>query len=177
MTFKVLSLLFQFGSVALVGVSASIQDHVAHGSRILQTLSLSSLFDKPLCSAAAALSLPCDFREEDAQANLYKQDDSPVDFDKLINSLDEGYQEILGHSPLRFQTRDDESIDYTKRKQSHQRGQFRETRKGLIYPFSVVNNFIGTGATSNPGNVFPGASVPFGMAKLGIDVGELGWEF
>ena len=34
----------------------------------------------------------------------------------------------------------------------------------------VVNVFIGTGATNNPGNVFPGASVPFGMAKLGIDV-------
>jgi putative alpha-1,2-mannosidase len=38
--------------------------------------------------------------------------------------------------------------------------------------FSVVDPFIGTGATNNPGNVFPGASVPFGMAKLGIDVGE-----
>lgn len=35
---------------------------------------------------------------------------------------------------------------------------------------AVVNPFIGTGATSNPGNVFPGASVPFGMAKIGIDV-------
>lgn len=27
-----------------------------------------------------------------------------------------------------------------------------------------------TGATNNPGNVFPGASVPFGMAKIGIDL-------
>lgn len=36
----------------------------------------------------------------------------------------------------------------------------------------MVNPFIGTGATDNPGNVFPGASVPFGMAKFGIDVDE-----
>jgi predicted alpha-1,2-mannosidase len=36
----------------------------------------------------------------------------------------------------------------------------------------LVNPFIGTGATYNPGNVFPGASVPFGMAKVGIDVDE-----
>lgn len=39
-----------------------------------------------------------------------------------------------------------------------------------LLAISVVNPFIGTGATSNPGNVFPGASVPFGMAKIGIDV-------
>jgi Glycosyl hydrolase family 92 N-terminal domain len=35
---------------------------------------------------------------------------------------------------------------------------------------SLVNPFIGTAANSNPGNVFPGASVPFGMAKVGIDL-------
>ncbi len=39
---------------------------------------------------------------------------------------------------------------------------------------ALVNPFIGTGATGNPGNVFPGASVPFGMAKVGIDL-DLGY--
>ncbi|KAK0544025.1 hypothetical protein OC844_007515, partial [Tilletia horrida] len=34
----------------------------------------------------------------------------------------------------------------------------------------LVNVFIGTEANYNPGNVFPGASVPFGMAKMGIDL-------
>ncbi|KAL9938972.1 hypothetical protein V8E36_001785 [Tilletia maclaganii] len=34
----------------------------------------------------------------------------------------------------------------------------------------LVNPFIGTAANNNPGNVFPGASVPFGMAKIGIDL-------
>lgn len=33
-----------------------------------------------------------------------------------------------------------------------------------------VNAFIGTERNSNSGNVFPGASIPFGMAKVGIDV-------
>lgn len=33
-----------------------------------------------------------------------------------------------------------------------------------------VNAFIGTQRNSNSGNVFPGASIPFGMAKVGIDV-------
>ncbi|KAL9939006.1 hypothetical protein V8E36_001819 [Tilletia maclaganii] len=34
----------------------------------------------------------------------------------------------------------------------------------------LVNPFIGTEENSNPGNVFPGASIPFGMAKIGIDL-------
>ncbi|KAE8215972.1 hypothetical protein CF327_g817 [Tilletia walkeri] len=34
----------------------------------------------------------------------------------------------------------------------------------------LFNVFIGTEANNNPGNVFPGASVPFGMAKMGIDL-------
>ncbi|KAK0560031.1 hypothetical protein OC861_006435 [Tilletia horrida] len=34
----------------------------------------------------------------------------------------------------------------------------------------LVNTFLGTEANSNPGNVFSGASRPFGMAKMGIDL-------
>lgn len=34
----------------------------------------------------------------------------------------------------------------------------------------LVDPFIGTEGNSNPGNVFPGASQPFGMAKIGIDL-------
>ncbi|KAK0521759.1 hypothetical protein OC834_006542 [Tilletia horrida] len=34
----------------------------------------------------------------------------------------------------------------------------------------LVNVFIGTEANDDPGNVFPGASVPFGLAKMGIDL-------
>ncbi|CAD6961311.1 unnamed protein product [Tilletia controversa] len=34
----------------------------------------------------------------------------------------------------------------------------------------LVNPFIGTEANNDPGNVFPGASIPFGMAKMGIDL-------
>lgn len=37
----------------------------------------------------------------------------------------------------------------------------------------LVDPFIGTEGNSNPGNVFPGASQPFGMAKFGIDLDEV----
>ncbi|KAE8181543.1 hypothetical protein CF336_g8879 [Tilletia laevis] len=34
----------------------------------------------------------------------------------------------------------------------------------------LVNPFLGTEATGDPGNVCPGASIPFGMASMGIDL-------
>ncbi|KAE8223856.1 hypothetical protein CF319_g3167 [Tilletia indica] len=48
-----------------------------------------------------------------------------------------------------------------------------ESKNGSVTQFDyagLVNVFIGTEANSDPGNVFPGASVPFGMAKMGIDL-------
>lgn len=37
-------------------------------------------------------------------------------------------------------------------------------------PLQYVNQLIGTGASDNPGNVFAGASLPYGMAKASPDV-------
>ncbi|KAE8230677.1 hypothetical protein CF326_g4317 [Tilletia indica] len=48
-----------------------------------------------------------------------------------------------------------------------------DAQNGSVTQFDyagLVNVFIGTEANNNPGNVFPGASVPFGMAKMGIDL-------
>lgn len=36
----------------------------------------------------------------------------------------------------------------------------------------LVNVFVGTEANNNPGNAMPGASVPFGMAKITVDVDQ-----
>ncbi|UZJ55529.1 hypothetical protein CBS101457_004849 [Exobasidium rhododendri] len=73
--------------------------------------------------------------------------DSPIDQDFMDQHFLDGFQQITTNT-FNAQKRAEDTIDYTK----------------------LVNPFIGTGATDNPGNVFPGASVPFGMAKLGIDV-------
>ncbi|KAE8228990.1 hypothetical protein CF326_g6056, partial [Tilletia indica] len=48
-----------------------------------------------------------------------------------------------------------------------------DAQNGSVTQFDyagLVNVFIGTEANDNPGDVFPGASVPFGMAKMGIDL-------
>lgn len=113
MRIKILNLL-QLGSVSLVYVFASLQGHPARGSSTLQPISSSNLLDEPSCQAASTLSLLCNLQDLDVQAHLSKLQESPVDFGNLHNSLQEGYNEILGQSPLRLQPRDDNVIDYTK---------------------------------------------------------------
>jgi hypothetical protein len=74
--------------------------------------------------------------------------ESPINYEYMDHRFHDGLQEVYSKDALPPKKRSQDTTDYTK----------------------LVDPFIGTGATSNPGNVFPGASVPFGMAKLGIDV-------
>lgn len=118
-----------------------------------------TFFSQPLYGATSWSSL-FDLVQESPALNLFTQRGRPA----------KENEEVINHEFMRKNIRQGLN-DLSKR--SHHAGKRDIKNSSNVVDYTkLANLFIGTGATNNPGNVFPGAAVPFGMAKIGIDVDE-----